>query len=1156
VSGRPELLVPGADLVLTAGAGAGKTTALVDLYVGLIQGRIGRLGRLRCTDLLALTYTEKAAQEMRWRIRQELAGLGLSQELERLERAPVGTIHGFCAGLLREFALEAGLDPDFGILTERSLLAETAVEFLIEALDRGDPDLETLLRFLPFQGPSGLAAGLSSSLALARSMGQPPASLAEGLVREGRDLPRLRRDLAAEYGRVMTELARLVGQDGLKPKAKSTPVLMEVAAQADQPLDRDRAAWLRAKMKGHQPRVVGPLKQRLLSLLDDFDRLALEPQGLEAAGALVRLMDGLQARYDEAKSSRQALDFDDLQLLVRRILFRRTDLRQRLKERTRLILVDEFQDTNPLQWQIINCLRESLDQARPLEEGQDPAQALDLEPGKLIVVGDAKQSIYRFRGAEVGVFTGLVRRAADGGEGGRAASLDRNWRSQPGLVEFYNKFFDEFMAGSIKDFEVSFNFADRQNQGRKGQAQGLVEFLESRDGGLAPASRELEARAVAWRIKELVEVGSPVPIGPQGKDQAEWGDVAVLLRKLTQVAPLEAALRRLAIPYQLVRAQGGQDSPEVRDLVNLLCYLTRPFDLFLLVSLLRSPLAGLSDESLFLMAQAGGIDRFAGPSAGDGPAPLPDDEAARLNEFNRLIRDLSAWRDRLPPAELIELALERSDLAAVYLAGFQGRQKLAQAQALIESLRRLSAPAGVSLFDLVEQLRPPDGRPGVELDPPLIGGLNAVQVMTIHKAKGLQFPVVILAQSGQSERGPGPPAVLIRPGLGLGVKLRSLDTGQWGETWSYRRLREEEDERDRAEAKRLLYVALTRAQDLLIISGPRPSERQMETGSTWRAALESFALAGGLEAGLIRRLEGREDIPDFETDPPAGFDPAGAEEALPEARAEAARLAARVLEPPRPPARLVISVSALEDLALCPRLFLRRRLLLEPADYARPSSPPSAPDRALDPTQRGQWLHKILERMDFAAPGETAGLVEAAAGSLRFRPSAEEKEEMAGLVDLFLASPLGRRLAGLPGADLSREVPFSLQVPAQGGALQVNGEIDLLARAGDRLWLMDYKLGRPRPGLDYSFQLMTYGLAAARSLSRPSLELVYLNTGGVEEEEIPFGPAEEELIAGRLEELAGRLLAAGASLEPADWPARPLGPAEACPFRGRGCPCG
>jgi len=1154
VSGRPEMLLPGADLVLTAGAGAGKTTALVELYVGLIQGRVGGLGRLRCTDLLALTYTEKAAQEMRWRIRQELAGLGLSQELERLERAPVGTIHGFCAGLLREFALEAGLDPDFGILTERSLLAETAVEFLIEALDRGDPDLETLLRFLPFQGPSGLAVNLSSSLALARSMGQPPARLAEGLVKEGRELPRLRRELAAEYGRVMSELARLVGQGGLNPKAKSTPVLEEVAAQADRPLDRDRAAWLREKMKGHQPRAVGPLKERLLALLDDFDRLALEPQGLEAAGALVRLMDGLQARYDEAKSSRQALDFDDLQLLVRRILFQRTDLRQRLKERTRLILVDEFQDTNPLQWQIINCLRERLDQAQPLEEGQDPAQVLDLEPGKLIVVGDAKQSIYRFRGAEVGVFTGLVRRA-DNGLGCRAASLDCNWRSQPGLVEFYNNFFDVFIGQGDKDFEVNFNSADRQARGRQGRAQGLVEFLESRAGDQTPASRELEARAVAWRIKELVEVGSPVPIGSPGKDRAEWGDVAVLLRKLTQVAPLEAALRRLSIPYQLVRAQGGQDSPEVRDLVNLLCYLTRPFDLFLLVSLLRSPLAGLSDESLFLMAQAGGIDRFAGPSAKDGPAPLPTDEAARLNEFNRLIRDLSAWRDRLPPAELIELALERSDLAAVYLAGFQGRQKLAQAQALIESLRRLAAP-GVSLFDLVEQLRPPDGRPGVELDPPLIGGLNAVQVMTIHKAKGLQFPVVILAQSGQSERGPAPPAVLIRPGLGLGVKLRNLDTGQWGETWSYRRLREQEDERDRAESKRLLYVALTRAQDLLIISGPGPTERQLETGSTWRAALEGFALAGGLEAGLIRRLEGREEIPDFETDLPAGFDPTGEGEPSPEIRAEATRLAARILEPPRPPARLVISVSALEDLALCPRLFLRRRLLLEPADYARPKPAPSTPDRVLDPTQRGQWLHKILERIDFAAPDQTAGLVEAAAGSLLFRPSVQEKEEMAGLVDLFLASPLGRRLAGLTGAGLSREVPFSLQVPVQGGVLQVNGEIDLLARAGERPWLMDYKLGRPRPGLDYSFQLMTYGLAVTRTFSRPGLTLVYLNQDGLLEKEIPFGPAEEELIARRLEELADRLLAAGSSLEPADWPARPQGPAEACPFRGGGCPCG
>ena len=1139
------------DTVLTAGAGAGKTTALVEFYLALVQGRVKGVGRLSCLDILALTYTEKAATEMKDRIREVLLLAGLTDQVELLDRASVETIHAFCARTLREFALEAGLDPEFSILDDPGLLAQSSAQAVIQALDRDDPAAALLLSYLPFQGRSGLQESLETSLRLARSTGQTKGELLSRLEQVETELPTLEKKCRLEFQAVMAELTGVE----LSPGLKSTPALQQIQELTGRPLDPDLAARIKAGLPSRLPRDLAPLKAELLRIINEYELLLSEPEGLAAARALVALMALVEEDYNSAKAAQAALDFDDLQLLTRDLLFENLQVRNRLKDRIRLILVDEFQDTNPLQWQIITCLQERRDRSRPLVPGQDPAQVLDLDRGRLLAVGDVKQSIYRFRGAEVEVFTRL-KESLEQSDRGEVVSLGRNYRSQPGLVEFFNVFFSQRLGRARAGFQAGFSEEDQQRTARKGGSSGLVELLETDPGESQAATREREAAAVARRIKELVEEGSPVPIGGDlagagGRPRAAYGEVVILLRKLTQAAPFEAALRWLGIPYHLVRSEGGLARPEVQDMVNLLEYLTRPLDPFLLTALLRSPLAGVSDETILALAQAGGISLFTGPGASPPPPELDPDQAGCLDRFNQLLDHLWACRDRLGPAELVERALERSDLGAVLLAGFQGPERLANVQAFIEKVRSLGQRPGMGLTDLVERFRPLDKRPGLDLEPPLLEGLDAVRIMTIHKAKGLQFPVVILGQSWQRLT-PGPSSpVLIRPGLGLGLKLRRIGENEWRETYSYRRIKEAEAEREAAEADRLLYVALTRAQDLLIVSGPRPGEKETRT---WRAGLEAFAARD--DRGLIRRVQGRGEWPGPPPRPgPASF----SGPTLGRQQREAQRIVERVLRPPRPPVRLEVSVSALEDLDFCPRLYLRRRLLGEEGQ-GRPVGTPTA---ALDATRMGDWLHQVLERIDYSRAIDEAYLTELVGSSARqLGLWAGEEQSLAIRADLkaFLGSDLGRFLSGPARPPILREVPFSLGIGLdQGGLMRLEGKIDLVVRAGARPWVVDYKRARPK-GEEYLFQMLTYGLALARSGDRPGLKTIYLYQGSALIKELPFGPAEEAGIEQRLVDL-GRFLArrwsfSGPDLELSRWPDEPSRSPKECPFFKEGGCCG
>ena len=553
--------------------------------------------------------------------------------------------------------------------------------------------------------------------------------------------------------------------------------------------------------------------------------------------ALCDLVQSAERRYAERREAAPALDFDDLLLRARQLL-ERPALRVALRAGLRALLVDEYQDVNPLQQELFEALAGpeapgssslSLGEggagrglASPAAEG-GPAAPL------LVAVGDLKQSIYRFRGADVAVLRGLVDRmgtarmgtarmgtarleaaragaaqvaaARPGGspdadlEGdmlrapvprgdqgtppGRVLHLSQNHRSSPGVLRLVNELFARCMqpaaAGGARPYELSFGEADRLLAVRTGGDEPACELLvDGSTEGDAGARRQREARAVAARVAAVVSgragvlvrervrpaAGEAGPPGGEAGRLPRWGDVAILFRRLTQVGPYERALREAGIPCRLARGGGFYQAPEVRDLGELLASLTTGEE-GALAALLRSPLCGVGEGSLLALARLG-LQRLATwspaeaaralveafPGAADRwPDPgIDSSDAGRLRRFLEVWGLLRSEVGRLAVADLLARAVERLDLEAAHLAAPDGERRLANLRKAL-ALAAQHDEAGGDAEGFARRLRrlaaEAPREPEAELEPG-----DAVALMSVHQAKGLEWPVVFVPDLG------------------------------------------------------------------------------------------------------------------------------------------------------------------------------------------------------------------------------------------------------------------------------------------------------------------------------------------------------------------------------------------------------------------------
>ncbi len=1066
------------ELLLDAGAGSGKTSVLVERFARSVVE-----DGLDVDSILTITFTEKAAAELKERIRDRLHDCGAVEAARDTESAFISTIHGFCARLLRAHALSAGLDPMFSVLDELEAqrLADSAFDAALEHLASERPGGVELIAAYSTGALRGAALFTHADL---RARGQTRPALPP--LPPPPDIDTARDELQDAGAELARELGALP-----EPSAKVVQAL-ERLERCDQVLaaaDPEPAALDRLRLPGGNGAALSTQAcERYSEVLTRFRQACEHARAVPVYALLGELLADFSQRYAERKRERSGLDFEDLELLARDLLVRDAELRERYRTRFSRIMVDELQDTNRVQLELIELLSED----------------------NLFMVGDAQQSIYAFRHAEVELFEALGQQLA---ARDARARLQTNFRSRPEILSVINGAF-------AQDVAMGDRFTPLQ-PGRCASPVGepLVELLVADKVGdpnsddLAAAWRVAEARLLAARVAELIEVGS----SPR--------DFVVLTRATTDLRVYERALEDLGIPTYVIGGRGYWAHPQVVDLVAYLRALANPRQEQELYTVLACPLVGVSLDALVLLAGAA-RERGRDPwwvlrEEPELLGPLDSHDRERLAGFTEWFGAERAVTARLGVEELIDRALAISgyDLAMLALAG--GERRLANVRKLMRLGREYEAEAGRDLrgfLDLVRARAAGYGAAVRESEAPVESeALDAVRLMTIHRAKGLEFPIVCVADLG---RGPWRPSELLRLGRegNVGLQLARPGGEKRRPALDYDAIGEEQRKAEEREERRLFYVAMTRACERLILSGAAKHEEWPEVRGqaaiTWIAPA---VMAAGVEPALAGSE--KEDAPVRGPGRPVGVQaaqrPAPAFTPPPEAAplGAAAPITAA-------PAVAHLSYSSLGEYARCGYRFYMERVLGIPPVSRR--SRPASGGGGLGAAERGIIVHALFERVDFRRPvAPDAAAVRAAAAGVEV--SDAEAEEIAELVARFLDSDTCARLGRARA--VRREERFSFLL---GGTL-ITGALDVLAREGDgRLLVVDYKSDRLE-GEDpislverqYATQRLIYGLAGLRT-GAEAVEVMHVFLEAVERPVIAtFARGDLEAMDSQLAALAG-----------------------------------
>jgi ATP-dependent exoDNAse (exonuclease V) beta subunit len=821
----------GSTFFVEAAAGTGKTTALVGRIVGLVCTGAGTLDRI-----VAVTFTEKAAGEMKLRLRSEIEKARreatdeqrgrLDVALEQLELARIGTIHAFCGDLLHERPVEAGIDPLFEVASEQDAgtIADEAFEAWFQRV-LSDP-------------PEGVRRVLRR-----RSGKQSPREqlrTAMNNLREHRDFPaRWRRDPFDRDGAIdalMDELAQLGAlasasswrDDRLAQNlaeilrfTEETTRLEAVRGRGYDGLETDLRSLARAKiwsLKGNPRTKFGAISRDQVLARRDQAKAKLdafiEASDADLAPLLHEALQAAIADYQRLKAKSGRLDFLDLLIKTRDLIRDNASVRNELQQRFTHFFVDEFQDTDPLQAEILLLLAAD----DPRETDWHAARPV---PGKLFLVGDPKQSIYRFRRADVAVYEDVKKRLL--GAGAELLHLVTSFRAPPSIQSFVNGAFAATMAAAPDGSQAAYVPLQPSRPEVTGRPTLIAlpvprpygDYGNIIDSRIDESFPDCVGAFIDWMVNEsgwtVEEEGRPAPIRPR--------HIAILFRRFrnfrTDVTrSYVRALEGRRIPHVLVGGRSFHDREEVIALRNALTAIEWPDDELKVFATLRGPFFALSDEALLVFRQQTGDDgelkiRRLNPMRAIDQAAL-DPAAVEVDDALELLRRLHIGRNHRPIAETIIMLLEGVRAHAGIALWPTGEQALANCQRLVDMARRFERSAS-SFRAFVEKLEA-DAESGEADEAPIVEeGTEGVRVMTVHKAKGLEFPVVILADPTCNATR-NAPSRHVDPVRRLWVEavcgsapIELLEAAA------------EELRRDQAEAIRVAYVAATRARDLLVV---------------------------------------------------------------------------------------------------------------------------------------------------------------------------------------------------------------------------------------------------------------------------------------------------------------------------------------------------
>jgi ATP-dependent helicase/nuclease subunit A len=1070
-----------ATLFVEAGAGAGKTTALVGRVLELVRTGVP------ITAIAAITFTEKAAADLRHRLRRELAVSAadplLAAALDDLDRAAIGTLHAFARRILVELPVDAGLPPGFTVLDEleSGIAFEERWDDLVgDLLDReqaadgavaGGTEFVQLCEFDGF----GIARGVRRvaedfhanwDLVDARVDLTPPAPLVLDLDELVAEAARVC-DTPAPDGDDQASLLRTVAE--LADRARSSPNLrarldavQEIATCCARPGRTGRVAnW--ARHGGREALDALRDAERALATTADAVLAAVRDHRRQLLGALLgRFV--LEAAA--ARASDGTLEFHDLLVLARRLVATDAGARSLLHRRYERILLDEFQDTDPIQLELAVRLTAPPD---------DPAQCTDWRllrpvPGRLFVVGDPKQSIYRFRRADIAQYL----RAADQ-VGADTVVLSANFRSSAPVIDWINATFGRLIEHEA-DVQPAYQRLDacRAHHRTAGTVRvlGAVEHADLTSGAIADELRAREAADVVAAVTTaLVERWHVTDRHTGAIRQCHAGDITILLPARTSLPALEQALRAAELPYRAENSSVVYTTIEVRHLLAALRAADDPTDELSLVTALRSPLYGCSDVELYEWRAAGG-----GWSIwSDPPACL---EQHPVSDAIAHVRTIAVRSASTLPADLLEAVVDERRVLDAALDAPDARDVWRRVRYVVDQARAWSDAGGHGLRRYLAwaQLQAMDGRSADTILPE--HDHDAVRVMTIHAAKGLEFPITIV--SGLTTEP--------RPSRSVGVVWPDRTwtlSGKHGDA-VYDRFVPLDEQMGDAERRRLLYVACTRAVDHLVVSLHRPPPRDIAPSSMTSAALLASAGAGDPATGAapLAPSHGRRPA----TEAIASELPWGDDVAWEAERARALAHASR---------RTTISATRLaEDLAGVAR----------GADAGLVKGPV---DIDLPPWQRGRYgtaigraVHGVLQFADLV---NGAGIDALAGAQAAAEGVSAMTDTVAALARSAIEAPIVRAGAR---AEHHRELFVAADVDGR----VVEGYVDLLVREPGGFVIVDYKTDQwtddatraERIGR-YRRQLAAYAVALERILGEPVVRGVLLRCrldGAAEEIEL------------------------------------------------------
>ncbi|MDR1626317.1 MAG: UvrD-helicase domain-containing protein [Spirochaetia bacterium] len=1175
-------------VVVAAGAGSGKTKTLAARYAWLVMEK-----GLKVDEILTLTFTNKAVNEMYARIYNLLQEQGddrrAREAIENFHRARISTLDSFCAGIARTAGRRYGISPDFAIdnTAVRQLAGESALPFVLD--NRENPALQVLLANKKIRI---IAEELFARMVLRHGFVTSPPDFEGFLKNQEEEIKRLWETKTGEASRLIEAIAdelrniantksRLYGdlQALLEYPAPRIPDSLSGPQAAGEKARQDFRGYFGflSKLKSVNLQSGGKeyaavkelLKELRQPLYEELEAIANTMLQREITAAVFPLAKKFFEEFDVKKRQAGILSFNDVARLAVDALSRYPDIRQAYKDSIKAIMIDEFQDNNSLQRDLVFLLAEKPLRDQPGIPGPD-----ELEEGKMFFVGDEKQSIYRFRGADVSVFRSLAKTI--GGEAGAALNLKNNYRSLPVLVEAFNRIFgglgpeEEKVSGALPsvflpsggglpDFEAAYTRMASFREEAGGTPCVHFCFLDRdripEDDKFALSPHELEAVFIARRIREMVDSGHKIA-RRDGNGVAyaacTYADFAVLQRSYANQHSLEKYCKDFGVPFTADRPAGLFTDAPVNDLYMLLRLLAYPQDRLACAAVMRSPFARLDDRTLALcMTHNADDDSRAGESAqpfAEETADLlpPEAQQAYLRAGERY-RQLAQAAETLSVSELLTRLWyqEGYRYETLWSAPAQGYTELFD---VLFQLAQNADRQGQSLsgfIDCLEGLASKEEKPD---DPDVpIEGERGVRLMSIHRSKGLEFPVVFIYggnHHGRNDTNTDPIYFHEKWGISLNLPLAE-ELPEKGGNYFHLCQKEEEKQKTTAELRRLLYVAMTRAESCLYFTSALPGQTKEEkkkedlSGGEYTEGLVKKRLAQLLEKKQKKGGDGDSSFLDLLLPvlAPADGNAPFTIEAIPVlSRKDLRRLASG--EGKNEGLSMREAAAAAEEnyeraAAIVPAPALPSDIPASSLHYEGTECDREEPDARVagaDKNLDAILVRAGLEAADFGTI--VHGFLEADINGTRaFIPpkilarldGRLEEEDIQAVRDAaekmtqgFLESDLGR----LSAAASCREAEFSIltQVSLEGKTIPVTGKIDLLFRAEGAMHVVDFKTDSAQDPDRHLGQLAVYSRAVSDIFGVPVRAwLFYLRTRQAVELSADVGKINiEDMVAGHL----------------------------------------